>query len=52
MKQSLILVVDVLEPGSGPTNDSNTNRMFFKNREMTFNITGLERAIFYRSSVI
>lgn len=46
------LLVDVVKPGSGTTNDGNTSRRFFENSKKSSEITGVDEALIHRFSVI
>ncbi|KAJ4428580.1 hypothetical protein ANN_24624 [Periplaneta americana] len=46
------LLVDVVKPGSGTTNDGNTSRRFFENSKKSSEITCVDEALIHRFSVI
>lgn len=51
-KQEMGLIVDMPKPGFGSTNDGNTARKFFKNPEKSANITGLDKNLIHKFSII
>jgi hypothetical protein len=52
-KTQLGLLVDHVKPGgSGTSNDGNTARRFFRNLEISVNITGIDKGLIKKCSVI
>lgn len=52
LKLKLGLLVDVVKPGFGTTNDGNTASRFFENYKVTAQITGLDESFIKRIKVI
>jgi hypothetical protein len=52
LRQKLGILVDQPKPGFGSTNDGNTARTFFRNPEVSAQITGLNEELIRRFSVI
>ncbi|KAL4710844.1 hypothetical protein ACJJTC_016128 [Scirpophaga incertulas] len=46
------LIIDKVKPGFGTSNDGNTARRFFKDSQATANITGVDKTLIYRLSII
>lgn len=46
------LLVDIPKSGFGNTNDGNTARRFFRNPDLVSSITGIDKTLIYRFSVI
>ena len=51
-KSRMGLLVDILKPGFGNTNDGNTSRRFFAEPEVSAEITGVDYNLIYRFKVI
>lgn len=46
------LLLDVVKPGCGTTNDGNTSRRFFKDPKLSSEVTGLDENLINRFRVI